>query len=575
MSSGMTSEYPETFRALGETLTHGFRGRRADLLNLLDRLRSPSGFIMLWGSPGIGKSTLVARLVQVLDQAEQAWPRALAELGTAPPRITTLAYFIRREQHTDAAETLLANLNQRIEDRYRTGIPMGETPREMALGMTRRLAAVSAGLGEDQRLLLCIEGLDQGAEAPDLLALLPKTLPERVLGLYCSRPHALVQDLVEDQLDPEQRQVIWLGEMERADMDALLADTPLGPALHPQDRESLLTRCAGNPLYLELVCRSLLAGEAAPAQILRLPRTMRDRYDAAWRPIGRIQGAHALLCLLAATHDPLTPALMSELLLCQRAELEGGWLPHCLPLLRKEQPTRPVVAVTPVTARQEGYRLFHASLRDYLWERFPEDIEHWSERLADWCLEWPGYSDTRLAYAVRHGVEHLAISQRQASARGDSRLAARRLEQLHRLIADPSWCDALIEVCGTIAPLRRGAAILRGARARDGSGLRGLLRYNRLLHDETARLHGRQLERIDAAGSSDKQDDLDRLPELARIGANPDERVLLVLRALWSSPRPRPIPAHVRQAVAAWLTRVTDPDLSDLWEETMTRSERG
>ena len=59
------------FKSRIEELTENFKGRREELLRLETFFREKNkGHFFIWGGPGIGKSTLVARALQ-LSRASQ------------------------------------------------------------------------------------------------------------------------------------------------------------------------------------------------------------------------------------------------------------------------------------------------------------------------------------------------------------------------------------------------------------------------------------------------------------------------------------------------------------------------
>jgi hypothetical protein len=55
----------EQFRERIEELTETFKGRRDELGQLQSFLQRPRGFLMVWGSPGVGKSALLAEAVRL------------------------------------------------------------------------------------------------------------------------------------------------------------------------------------------------------------------------------------------------------------------------------------------------------------------------------------------------------------------------------------------------------------------------------------------------------------------------------------------------------------------------------
>ncbi len=569
----------ERFRERIEALTESFKGRRATLGTLFGFLERPAGLLLIWGAPGVGKSALVARAVQILGWPAALREEALPELPPALPEVVVESYFIRRDQRTDDSLFLLENLNARIEERYRTGVPLGATRREMADLLGQRLRAVADKLGAHQRLLLCIDGLDEGADAEGLLESLPLRLPEGILIIYASRPHPRVRDLVYEHLDREQRQEMPLAGLELGDVRALLYDYVSKYALHQDYVEAVAKRSEGNPLYLKLLCEGLSAGDYRLNDIDRLPKKMQDIYDGLLKRLSTTAGAFDLLCLLAAARDYLHPGTAARLLDRDSAELTYHTLPACRELLQTDVLAGGVGELAVFAqSEQAPYQLFHESLRDYLRAQFPAEIARQAERLADWCRAWSGLEPVDRRYAVRHALAHLADSETRATERQATEQAAQRLDQLCALIEDPPFREAIFEYVGHANPLQQGIVLTQRRltrRDRNGSELQRIVAYTRLYHDEPRRLRNRQLERIDACGQSADPATIQKLADLAQMGRRPRERVLLILRALWNAPRRPPVPAALRETVDDWLRQARDPALSALWEETLAGGQAG
>jgi hypothetical protein len=83
-------------------------------------------------------------------------------------------------------------------------------------------------------------------------------------------------------------------------------------------------------------------------------------------------------------------------------------------------------------------------------------------------------------------------------------------------------------------------------------------------------MYEKQLGQLEALGRVGG--DLEAVAQIAQMGASPGDRVMLVLRALWASPRavPRLPPVLVRRT-EAWLQEALDDQLHALWQETLSQ----
>jgi hypothetical protein len=129
---------PLDFAQRVEELTEVFKGRAEDLGRLLHFVgNKPRGFLMVWGGPGIGKSALLARFLQMLrwsPELRRSEGFGAESAGEAPDvRLVyrTLEYFIRRGiDSTDNTDKLLDNLNTRLDrlfSEHKWGIPIGRS----------------------------------------------------------------------------------------------------------------------------------------------------------------------------------------------------------------------------------------------------------------------------------------------------------------------------------------------------------------------------------------------------------------------------------------------------------------
>ena len=212
-----SKQAPEDFTARVEELTETFKGRQKQIADLVHFCSGPSrGIRMIWGGPGIGKSALMARLVQILK-----WPEDVrrAELGEAMPKgseehpvpaqFEVLEYFVRRGEASANALFFLQNLCQRLDRIQKTGVPLGKTIEDLRRNLTERLREISKNL-QGRRFVLFIDGLDEGTEVDGLFESLPHEVPEGIVLLYASRNVPAVRYRVWDHLDRERKQAMTL-----------------------------------------------------------------------------------------------------------------------------------------------------------------------------------------------------------------------------------------------------------------------------------------------------------------------------------------------------------------------------
>src|SRR5579875_1319885 len=323
----------------------GFTGRRDVLAQLTAVLADPrfrSGYAVVSGEPGIGKTALLAALVR---------------------RDGLTHHFAGGPAATTGSPGFLRNVCAQL---VRAGrLPADQLPGgEMTDGLLLRLLGEVA---REQRLVVAVDAVDEGP-APRLT--LPPALPPGVFFAVTAR----------DPGDPvlcvdERRDVVLAAAdpgnvSDAAEYVATFLARHAGPmasqlaALHLSTGSfaRLLTeRAAGNFLYLRHVLHAVCdggLGAPAPAAPTALPRGLRDYY--AWLPgqLARLGGDPArqlaTLAVLAVWPEPLAAARL--------AAFAGESLEHTHETLRwwaRFVSHRRCDGESRVT-------LYHASFRDFL-----------------------------------------------------------------------------------------------------------------------------------------------------------------------------------------------------------------
>ena len=551
---------PIEFAQRVEELTETFKGRQAELTQMAQFTESQSrGFLMVWGGPGIGKSALLARFFQVLK-----WPaqlRATEHLESRRPdgsRTHTLEYFIRRATNrTDTADFFLENLNQRLDRLFRTGLPAGNTTAERQRGLDERLSTISRRLGEHDRLILLIDGLDEAADSPGFLDCLPKSVPERVLLIYSSRPHPRVRDRAYRALEREHCQELTLGGLGAGEARAILSGHVSKYRIERGYLDEVARRSQGNPLYLNLLAQGLGRGDIALNDARSLPAGMEDIYARILERLGPIPHAVELLQLLAEARDFVSAAMANDLLRLPGDPAGTQLLPACSELL----------AENPLTEEIADYQLFHESLRDYLRGRYPGEGRRWSRRLYDWCLEWPRLREESRRYALRHLSAHAREVLDESGL--DARARATELDRLHHLAAGGEYQQASFEELGSATAYQAHCRLLLerlvdvDADRRTERGTGALWRY----HVQPELRRQAILDQLDAGA-----DDLRRLEQFAATGRTARECALLALRGLAARPGLR-VPAGLRKRLGQWCEETASKALTDLCRPFLTNSE--
>lgn len=554
---------PEEFRDRIEQLTETFKGRREELRRILRFVaRSPRGLMMVWGGPGVGKSALLARAIQVMK-----WPAEIREaedLTTPSPlgEVRVFEYFIRRGQRTANTDYLLDNLNSRLEAAFRTGLPLGGSTSERAKFFDDRLKQISTRLKETQRLVILIDGLDEGMEAAGLLESLPKETPDRVVVIYASREHPRIRQSLYELLDRENHDALPLSGLTASDVRALLNDYVNKYEIGAQYLEAVASKSQGNPLYLKLLCRGLERGDYRLNDELQLPSEMKELYRTVMKRLSGTAGACDFLRVLAVAQDYFTPAMAQEVLKPEVPALgtdlmESTVLPECMELLTEN----------PLTEKVRDFQLFHESLREFIQDEFPAECRRWERRIADWCRCWNDLapSDESGIYAVRYAIHHMDQCRQDLLKRQKDSEAVTLQEEMIALLWNSRFRQQVFERCGNASSLQHDIPIVQRLllqKDRNGSEMDAFLQLAHMYHYEPGRRYRQQLESLSRRGAAGQLEGVERL---AMMGGTPRDKVLLVMRAVCQAGNRGRIPQSVSVAVRCWLDQANESALSQLW----------
>lgn len=93
---GVPDPDTDRYRERVEALTETFKGRTEELRRIFGFLAGDEGgFLTVWGNPGVGKSTVLARVTQVLGWHEERRREAYPTLQVPEGTVYTMGYFVR------------------------------------------------------------------------------------------------------------------------------------------------------------------------------------------------------------------------------------------------------------------------------------------------------------------------------------------------------------------------------------------------------------------------------------------------------------------------------------------------
>jgi len=384
-----------------------------------------SGYLLLTGGPGIGKSAFVADM---------------ASRSQAP----TVLHFIKHGMgNWDEPEAILRSLTTQLRRKY----VLAETDAEQRLAPHAAFLAVlqrvSWSVREGQKEVIYVDGLDEtfgptGRFAQVALpGILPRLLPVGIVMVLTSRPG--------DHLN-------WLADQtlcETVNLDAGSGDNldDIRSYLDQQNRsrrlglaadfiERLVDASEGSFAVATLYLRprsdleaELQAWQQNPS---RIPRGLTGWLKAQWQRLmfaakqqaiteDVVRGVHGILAVARA---PLSREHLSAFLTSAVRQTAHCSTPRAIGFLSVNEVSRHVEAVLhlsqeffdPLESEQgtlASYRFFHTGFSEFIVAQLSEvERQDCHRLLAEACIQWRNYRGIMRDYALRYLPTHLVEAQK-------------------------------------------------------------------------------------------------------------------------------------------------------------------
>lgn len=487
------------------------------------------GWVLLLGSPGVGKSAIVTRLLDTLP-------------GPTPPH-----HFIRRGiEGWDRPEVVVQNLCAQIEHRF-PNVASADLPAEARLGELLTRLSKNELVPCRERLVLVLDGLDEiageGSGKNPLPLFLPRALPWGIVILCASRPVYPHMDWLE-QRDVTRRieldDTFWAASNEaacRAYWEHHATD--FSPPLDAEFINEAVRRAEGNLLHAIRLCDWLHDQPVGRRVATQIPQGLSGFLRQLWTELEELPGELGALVmsglgLACAIRDALPERLFQEVLGCATPREGEAFLRATRPFLRKE--------AAPWHRGYPAYRLYHECFREFVAQRLGEQVirDH-HRRIASSIAAWPADpgDPLRSAYALRHAVAH--------------RVEAGDLHGAEGLCTNLGYLEAKCRELGVTAALRDLEVVTRAPGADPTSAaaavLAALSAEALALAEDPSSLAARVYNRLCCAGWSGHR--IER--ELRFPGGPPRLRLLHGVRL--GPSQLRAFHGHERSVVACAVTR--------------------
>ncbi len=551
----------DKFKDLIESLTETFKGRQKELKEIVDFLGNyQSGFLFIWGSPGVGKSALLARAVQLFGWASEIRIQAGFDNAIFYGNLYVIEYLIRRDMKSNNTEDLLNYLLIRLSRHFKISYQAGRSIKEQEKALEQMLDAVSAKMSENERLVVVIDGLDEAVEVPDLLSVLPKKSREKILIIYSSRPNPVVEHKVYDDLSRENRKSMTLGGLSVEDTRAFLYEYVDKYQLKNEYIETLVEKSEGNPLFIKLICLGLERNEYTLNDTLAIPEGIAEIYEKTMRRYSEYRYANDFLRLLAVSKDFLSAETAEEIMKVRYPEitidsLKAEAIFNCEELLIEEKSGQ----------KSFNYQLFHESLREFIRANkdYTKNLRQWNQAVISWASNWRTLTGESKTYALKYLMMHLK-EEYYSSLQEDEANARKILQDMISTIETEEFRKTAFLKIGNDYYLKIALMDIQQILKtidKQGEHMERFLHYAVLLHTITDDYYEEQRNNI---LSESGNNDFDMLVDYARMGTTAKDKIMLVLLGIWNSDTAPVLNNEIKHQLNEWLKDVHDPSLEKL-----------
>jgi hypothetical protein len=420
-------------------LTEVFVGREEHIRQVKDAIkRTSKGVLWISGKPGIGKSALMAKLVQDYIGQTQHY--------------IVIPYFFRYGQAgcstmyflATALKRLQAELNREIEPEPR----LPERQQQLVEALEEAVSKTG------KKVLFLVDGLDEIYRLEREFLNVPfmtMAVKERIVWVCAGQSEGDLEEALKNR-GAEEVFPNGLPPLDEQAIRAMLIEHlgRLKYALFERDEgecnrfvEAVTRKSEGLPLYVQRLIEDLKAGRFTVWDEEKLPKSLEDYFEQLLER----RGVHSergvlttLVCLLAWAKEPITEGMMKVLLQPHHLANEPDWddvfrkvLNHGRWMLRQRR----------IPNDESGWAIYHDSFRQHLLKsETVKPDRNWAQgRWLGVCEDWKGLASQEPSlhrYILRHYAEHLYDKWQMTNER-------MTYDALCRLALDPEFAQAQTE----------------------------------------------------------------------------------------------------------------------------------
>ncbi|MFA6186462.1 MAG: hypothetical protein WC770_04515 [Phycisphaerae bacterium] len=361
------SKYPIDFSDFIKDRTKDFVDRDFIFKKVLDFIDSnPNGYFIIKGDPGIGKSSIMARLA-IKGDTNIGQSSIIARLMEDKQYVH---HFNIASSGITKASTFLRNICTQLIINYQlnyTSLPAEAWEDDIFLN--KLLCEASGKIKKNEKIIIIVDSLDEvdvaGQSAMSNVLYLPRQLPEKVYIIATARD----QDI---RLRTECKQEPWLipykSDENKKDIRRYIENRTGSEGIKKYIKknkiklqafiDNMLEKSEGNFMYLRCVLPEIGNGAYQNLDFEELPSGLENYYKDHWRRMNRIEKNFKekikIIYVLSEAHQPVSVELLMDFT-CEDSIVVQSVLDEWEPFLHKQK-----------VDGHARYSIYHSSFRDFL-----------------------------------------------------------------------------------------------------------------------------------------------------------------------------------------------------------------
>jgi len=363
-----------------------FGGRQSDIERLNQSIHDQlQHYFFVTGPAGFGKTALLAN-----------WTQSLLS-----NKVEVAVHFLTRliDGGTEAA-FCFENLCEQLMRFHGLGGELPTSARKLRLLYTELLRLSPP---PEKRLVVVLDGLDEALDLWNPEAdMFPQNLPVGIQIVFSARTIADRNWLESLGLELTEECILSVGKLDKPDIREILNDSNIGSwtadeLMQLTDRLQEISE--GDPFYLNDLL-SELKGDSHDLERISAYPIGHNNYLQQWWDTAHVEDEAFvdLMGLLTVAHGSLQKEQLVDI--CETDNVRS---------LTINKPFKSAARYI-IGTEDEGYRLPHSRIQEFIESRFGRDIRIYENRMADYCLRWADNSITDQArtYILSYAARHLA-----------------------------------------------------------------------------------------------------------------------------------------------------------------------